>query len=261
VPHIILENANFHYNVYEVVGRSLKVSLFRQMVGSSVERNQDKVTVHALRDVSLNFKPGDRVGLVGRNGAGKSTLLRVIAGLAHPQNGRVDIQGRVVPLIEKGLGVNPELSGERNLDLPLHLLGATPEELRIAKLEIPEWTGLGPFFSMPVRTYSEGMKTRLMFAISTAVSADILVLDEWLGAGDIDFAEQAEIRLRDYLKRAAIVVLASHSLDLIQQVCNVAVWMDGGRAMMVGRPDEVIRAYTESAHRALYGGGSPFEPG
>lgn len=252
MAHIILENANFHYNVYEVVGRSLKVSLLRQVVGSSVEQDHGKVTVHALRDVSLHFKPGDRVGLVGRNGAGKSTLLRVVAGLAHPQNGRVDIKGRVVPLIEKGLGINPELTGEHNLALPLHLLGATKEELRIALRDIPEWTGLGPFFTMPVRTYSEGMRTRLMFAISTAVNADILVLDEWLGAGDIDFAEQAEIRLRDYLRRAAIVVLASHSLDLIRQVCNVAVWMDAGRAMMVGPPEEVIAAYLASAQ-----GGAP----
>jgi lipopolysaccharide transport system ATP-binding protein len=248
--HIRLENASFRYPIYEMAGRSLKVSLFRQMAGGSVAARSGVVEVEAIRDLSFELRAGDRLGLIGRNGSGKSTLLRLLAGLAYPQNGKLSITGRVIPLIEKGLGVNAELSGASNIELPLRLLGATTAEVKLAKQQIPEFTGLGPFIDLPVRTYSEGMKARLMFAICTSLDADILLLDEWLSAGDVDFVERAEQRLTAMIARTKIVVLASHDLNLIQHACTLAAWMEGGRLMMLGPPDQVIESYLSGVHNA-----------
>lgn len=243
MAQIKIQNASFHYPVFEVGARSLKVSLFSQMSGGRVETNAGIVTVQALNDISLNLNDGDRVALIGRNGSGKSTMLRVIAGLAHPQSGTVRIRGRVVPLIAQGLGINPELSGMDNIELPLRLLGATSKEVKRAKEEIPEFTGLGEFINLPVRTYSDGMKARLSFAICTSIEADILILDEWLGAGDIDFQEKAQTRIRETVDRTRIVVLATHSTALARSACNLAMWLDRGHHIMTGHPDAVADAY------------------
>jgi ABC-type polysaccharide/polyol phosphate transport system ATPase subunit len=216
------------------------------MSGGRVETNSGVVVVQALNNINLSLKDGDRIALIGRNGSGKSTLLRVVAGLAHPQSGSVKIRGRVVPLIAQGLGINPELSGMANIELPLRLLGATTREVKRAKEEIPEFTGLGEFINLPVRTYSDGMKARLSFAICTAIEADILVLDEWLGAGDIDFQEKAQTRIRETVDRTRIVVLATHSTALARSACNMTMWLDRGNQIMTGETMSVTAAY-ESA--------------
>jgi ABC-type polysaccharide/polyol phosphate transport system ATPase subunit len=246
VAIVSLDNISFSYPVFEVTGRSLKVTLMRQVTGAKLRGEKGTVTVQALDSVSLEAREGDRVGLIGRNGSGKSTTLRVIAGLAHPQTGRVRVQGRLVPLIEKGLGIHGELTGYQNIELPLRLLGASTKEVKQASLDIPEFTGLGEFMNLPVRTYSEGMRTRLAFAICTSINADILVLDEWLAAGDIDFHERAEGRLRSMLDRTAIVILASHSLELIGRVCNKVAWMEAGNLIMYGPTHQVLASYLQS---------------
>ncbi len=246
MPHILCNNVSLSYPVYEVSGRSLKMAVMRQVVGSRIDLGVGSVEVAALNDISFVLKSGDRLGLIGRNGSGKSTLLRLIAQLAFPTRGHIDIRGRIIPLIEKGLGINSELSGFDNIELPLRLLGATSAEVCAAKATIPEFTGLGSFMHMPVRTYSEGMKARLAFAICTAVEGDILVLDEWLGAGDLDFYERAQARLNEILSRTGIVVLATHSVALMEQLCNVVAWIDRGNLMLIGRPSEVLSAYRAS---------------
>jgi lipopolysaccharide transport system ATP-binding protein len=247
MSHVVFENVSLRYPVYEVTGRSLKLTLMRQVVGSRIDLGIGSVEVAALNDISFRLKPGDRLGLIGRNGSGKSTMLRLIAGLAFPSRGRVDIKGRVIPLIEKGLGINSELSGYDNIDLPLRFLGATTAEVRAARQTIPEFTGLGAFMHMPVRTYSEGMKARLAFAICTAIEGDVLVLDEWLGAGDLDFYQRAQARLNEILSRTGIVVLATHSTALMEQFCNVVAWIDRGNLVMMGTPSEVLSTYHMSA--------------
>jgi ABC-type polysaccharide/polyol phosphate transport system ATPase subunit len=246
IAHVDVQDISFTYPVFEIVGRSLKISLLRQMAGGKVS-TKGVVHVDALSDISFSLKPGDRLGLIGHNGSGKSTLLRVLSGIAHPQKGRVKMIGRVVPLIEKGIGINPELSGEANIELPLRLLGATSAEVARAQRDIPEFTGLGAFMQLPVRTYSEGMRTRLSFAICTALEADILVLDEWLSAGDIDFHERASARLTSRIDATGIVVMASHSLELVATVCNKVAWLDGGRLAAFGEPGPVIDAYVRRA--------------
>lgn len=239
MAHVRIENAFFSYPVYQMTGRSLKVSLVNRLRGGE----GGVIEVQALHSFSLSLQDGDRVALIGRNGGGKSTLLRVIAGLAYPQHGHVEVQGRVIPLIERGLGINEELPGEANIELPLRLLGATTAEIRHAREWVPEFTGLGEFIKLPVRTYSEGMKARLAFALCTAIQGDILVLDEWLGAGDIGFVEKAERQLSDMLGRSKILVLASHSLDMLRHVCNKAAWIDNGRLVRFGEVNSVIDSY------------------
>lgn len=245
---IKLTDISFSYPVFDVTGRSLKVSMMRQFGGVS---GKGVVEVQALSDVSLELKDGDRVGLVGRNGAGKSTLLRVLAQLLYPQSGGVKIEGRVVPIIARGLGINPELSGHRNIEVPMRLLGATEKEIKRARQEVPEWSGLGDFMHLPVRTYSTGMHARLLFAISTAVRGDILVMDEWLSAGDADFVNKAQRRLQDLLETTRIVVLSSHSMEIIRKICNVVCWMEQGQIVMTGPADDVLPAYLKGTQTSL----------
>jgi ABC-type polysaccharide/polyol phosphate transport system ATPase subunit len=245
MAHINLDHIEFNYPVFQVASRSLKMSAMRRITGNG----SGVVQVRAIRDLSLQLKDGDRLGLIGRNGSGKSTLLRVVAGLAHPQTGRVDIQGRMVALIDRGLGINYELSGEANIELPLRFLGATEAEIKHARAWVPEFTGLQHFIHLPVRTYSEGMKARLTFALSTVIQADILVLDEWLSAGDINFVDKAEAQLTSMLNRTRILVFASHSLDLLQNTCTKILWMDGGRVVKLGDPSEVISEYIQAMHQ------------
>jgi ABC-type polysaccharide/polyol phosphate transport system ATPase subunit len=249
MAEILIRDATFRYPVYDVMGRSLKVSLSRQLTGGELGSRSGVVTVEALKRISMHIKDGDRVGLIGHNGAGKSTFLRLVAGLAIPQEGGITVEGRMVPLIEKGVGINPDLSGMENIELPLRLMGASSAEVRQAKASIPDFTGLGPFINMPVRTYSDGMRTRLSFAICTALEADILVLDEWLSAGDIDFQETANARLKECIDRTKILVIATHSTELVRNVCNVAVLLSGGSVVMMGDPPTVIDAYTSLASK------------
>jgi ABC-type polysaccharide/polyol phosphate transport system ATPase subunit len=244
MAHIQLETVNFNYPVFNLTGRSVKMTF-----ASRVARQGDgAMVVRALRGVSLKVTDGERIGLIGANGSGKSTLLRVIAGLAKPQSGLVDIVGRTIPLIDRGVGINHELPGLSNIELPLRLLGATNEEIEHAKSWVPEFTGLGDFIKLPVRTYSDGMKARLAFALCTAITGDILVLDEWLSAGDLGFVERAEHQLKDLVHKTKILVIASHSLELLRTLCTTLVWMEGGRIRMKGAPDEVLAAYVEAMH-------------
>ena len=244
-----LIDVSFSYPVYEVTGRSLKMTVMRQIVGSKIDLGVGSVEVAALSEVSMQLRPGDRLGLVGRNGSGKSTLLRILAGLAHPTRGRIQVEGRVLPLINKGLGINPELSGFDNIELPLRFLGASDAEVKRAKKDVPEFTGLGPFIHMPVRTYSEGMSARLAFALCTAITGDILLLDEWLGTGDADFYARAQERLKGMMSATQIVVLATHSTELMRSICNKVAWFDRGRLIVMGDPDAVIGMYL-AAQRA-----------
>ncbi len=243
---IKLTDVSFWYPVFDASSRSLKVSMMRQFGGVP---GKGVLEVQALSEVSLQLKDGDRLGLIGRNGAGKSTLLRVLAQLLYPQRGGVKIEGRVVPIIARGLGIHLELSGYQNIEVPMRLLGATEQEIELARSEVPEWSGLGDFIHLPVRTYSTGMQARLLFAICTAVRGDILVMDEWLSAGDADFINRAQQRLQSLLETTRIVVLSSHSMEVVRKICNVVCWMEQGEVVMIGPADEVLPAYLKGMQK------------
>ncbi|WP_300375453.1 ATP-binding cassette domain-containing protein [Henriciella sp.] len=245
-----VRDATFSYPIYTSKSRSFKNTLLSGQVGGMGGKGKRSTqVVHALHDVNLSLRPGDRLGLIGHNGAGKTTLLRLLAGISHPTSGSVDLEGRVIPLISRGLGINPELTGRENIELPLRLFGATGEEVRWAHETVPDFTELGDFLDLPVRTYSDGMRARLSFAICTALTGDILVLDEWLGAGDAGFVQKASRKVKQMVQESGIVVLASHTPSILQQNCNKLAWMRRGEIVAMGDPKEVSEAYASEMRR------------
>lgn len=243
MPYVRLNDVSFTFPVYGITNRSLKVTLMKQFAGGLISSTGRDVEINALRNLNFSLEPGDRLGLIGHNGSGKTTLLRLLAGLTKPSSGKIEIDGRVIPLIDKGLGIHQELTGAQNIELPMRLLGATNEEVRAAEVDIPEWTELGQFIDLPVRTYSEGMRARLLFAICTAIPCDILILDEWLGAGDMSFTARAEQRLMTFIEKTQILVLATHSIDLLRRFCNRLILLDKGQIIAMGDPEEVLDVY------------------
>lgn len=206
-------------------------------------RRSDRVIVRAVDDVSLTISHGDRLGLIGLNGAGKSTLLRVLAGVYEPVTGRIVIEGRISPLFNISPGMNLDDTGYENILTCGLYLGMTREEIRRKMPQIEQFTELGEYLSLPVRTYSSGMLTRLGFAIATSIDPEILLLDEGLGAGDARFVERVTRRIDALIERSSILILASHSDALIKSMCNKAVLMDHGRVVAVGEMADVIDQY------------------
>jgi lipopolysaccharide transport system ATP-binding protein len=184
---------------------------------------KDKVLPHsvkALNNISLQLKDGDRLGVMGPNGAGKSTLLRTLAGVYHPTSGSIDVSGSIASLIDISLGMDSEATGYENIRMRAIMMGMKLKEIKTIEEEIAEFTELGKFLELPIRTYSTGMHMRLGFAVSTTVPADIILMDEWLSVGDSDFLIKAEKRLHDYIQKSSILVFASHSEDLISKLTN-----------------------------------------
>ena len=196
--------------------------------------------IQALRDVSFELKAGDRLGIIGRNGSGKSTLLRVLGGIYEPTGGSIQVQGSVAPLFSVGLGTRQEATGRENIILRGIMKGLTRKQAKELIPEIEDFTGLGEFLDMPVRTYSAGMAMRLSFAIATSMSPDILLLDEWLGAGDADFRAKASKRMTSFVGQAGITVIASHNRKLMEDVCTLGLWLDRGEMRAFGPISEVF---------------------
>jgi len=200
----------------------------------------------ALSNITLKIAAGDRVGVVGGNGAGKSTLLRLLAKIYPPTAGQVAIRGSVAPLIEMGAGFNPELSGHDNIILNGAMLGFSQRQMLTKVDPIHEFTGLREFAEMPLKYYSSGMYMRLAFAIATEVSPDILLIDESLGVGDAAFQEKAKNRIRSLLDRTRAVVLVSHDLATVRQLCTRGLWIQQGRLVADGPIDQIVDLYLDS---------------
>ena len=240
---LILDDVSVEFHIYSSTGRSLKKHLVRATTGGRISTDSGHVVVQALRGLKLSLEHGDRLGLVGRNGAGKTTLLRTMAGVYEPMHGLVSANGRVIPLFDVGLGIDPEATGYENIYLRGALLGMRRREIDAVKDEIADFTELGDYLDVPVRTYSSGMTLRLAFAVSTCVSPDILLMDEFLAVGDARFLHKAEERLNRMISRAGIMVLASHSTELIGRLCNKVAWIEAGRVRAIGAPAEVLGKY------------------
>ena len=200
----------------------------------------------ALSDVSFALDEGDRLGLVGANGAGKTTLLRTLAGLVYPRSGDLMIEGRVQSMMEMGLGVNGDATGRENIRLRLLAEGLSWREAEAAAGPIEAYSDLGEYLDLPVETYSRGMQLRLSFSIITSIGADILVMDEWVGAGDAAFKDKAAKRMDEMVENAGIVVLASHNNNLLKRTCNKGLWLEQGRALAFGPIEEIIDQYAAS---------------
>lgn len=206
--------------------------------------------VHALRDVTLDIKAGDRVGLIGVNGAGKSTLLRVLAGIYAPTKGRYEANGRISTLFVSGVGMNQNASGRENIFLCSRTLGMSRAEIRAIEQEIVDFAEIGDFIDLPIRTYSAGMKTRLGFAVATAIRPEILLIDEVFGVGDSAFRLRANERIQKVVGQAGILVLATHADATITNFCDLVCWMDKGEVRYFGPAEEGIEAYREATHGA-----------
>lgn len=227
---IALDHVSVDFPIYGAGSRSLKKSLLRVGSASRIARDaKDRITVRALRDVTLHIAEGERVGIVGRNGAGKSTLLRTIAGIYEPTAGRVRVDGRVTTLFSLNVGIEQEATGYENILLRGLAAGMRRDEIERRAADIADFTELGEHLNLPLHTYSDGMRARLAFAIATAAEPDIVLMDEWIGAGDAAFMEKAQGRLSTMLDGARVLVLASHNADLIKKVCTRTVELVNGR--------------------------------
>jgi ABC-type polysaccharide/polyol phosphate transport system ATPase subunit len=218
----------------------------------SAFRKHEKGTkvVEALRDVSFDIPHGTVLGIVGHNGAGKSTLLRTVAGILAPTAGRIEVRGHISTLLALGLGFNGLLSGRENVMLGGLAAGMTKSEVNDIYNEIAKFAELGDFIDMPVRTYSSGMAARLAFSVGVHMDPDILLIDEALSAGDAQFKEKAAAKMHELMDNARTMLLVSHGLPTIKELCNDAIWLDHGRLMMRGDPTEVVDAYLESVNSA-----------
>jgi ABC-type polysaccharide/polyol phosphate transport system ATPase subunit len=243
---LTLQNVSVSFPIYQSGSRSLKKRLlFRGTGGHLASDANHRIVVEALRNVSLSLKAGDRVALIGRNGAGKTTLLRAMAGVYEPFAGAVNSRGRISPMFDISLGIDSEISGYDNIRLRGLILGLKAREIEKLMPDIVEFTELGDYLDIPVRAYSSGMMTRLTFAVATCFSPEILLMDEWIMAGDADFLAKAQHRVRSFVERANILVLASHNLEICRKWCSKAVWMERGEIKMQGDIETVLAAYSE----------------
>ncbi|MFI4954343.1 MAG: ABC transporter ATP-binding protein [Gammaproteobacteria bacterium] len=248
---IKLDQVSIDFPIYGIDTRSLKHQLLRVSTGGRFEGTQNQVvTVRALDNLSLNLEHGDRVGLIGHNGAGKSTLLRVLANIYPPTSGTVEIAGEISTLLDIMLGMELEATGYDNIVLRGLLQGLSYQQINVLRDEIAEFTELGDYLSMPVRTYSAGMKLRLAFAIATSITPEILIIDEVINAGDESFIRKAEKRIQQFIHSADIVVIASHSLNILKDLCNKVLWLEHGKVVFYGEISEGLQQYNEANQSA-----------
>jgi len=239
-----LHYVSVEFPIYQASSRSLKKVLLASSTRGNLGRDaKDRINVRALSRVSFEVAEGDRFALIGLNGAGKTTLLKVLAGIYEPTSGRFTSSGRVSSLLDMNLGFNFDATGRENIILRGMYMGIHPREMRERAAEAAEFTELGDYLDMPVRTYSAGMIIRLAFAAATCTLPDVLIMDEWLTAGDAQFLEKAQRRVESFVRTSSILVLASHSFELVQQWCNRGILLHQGRAVMIGPVEEVIAAY------------------
>ncbi|WP_062228839.1 ABC transporter ATP-binding protein [Aureimonas frigidaquae] len=247
---IFLDNVSIDIPIFNAGSRSLKNNILSMATGGQIRaQGGARVSVRAVESLSLDLKEGARLALIGHNGAGKTTLLRAMAGIFEPTAGRIRVTGRVAPVFDIGFGMDPDATGWDNILLRGVLLGLNLKEIRSRQDEIAAASELGEFLDMPLRTYSAGMATRLAFAVSTSVRADILLIDEGVGAGDAAFIQKAKQRLNAFIAEAGILVLASHSDELLREWCNTGLWMEHGKVRAYGAFEDVLEAY----HKAILG--------
>jgi ABC-type polysaccharide/polyol phosphate transport system ATPase subunit len=232
------EDVTIQYPIFNSRNMSLRNQLVRISTGGRIENEAGRIQlVTALRNANFTINHGDTVALIGHNGAGKSTLLRTMAGVYTPALGKVIREGRVATVLELGTGMDPELSGYENITRMSMLLGMSKKQIEENAKEIAAFTQLGDFLALPVRTYSSGMATRLMFAVATSTKPDILLVDEMFGTGDAEFQAHAKKRMEDLIKAVGIFVFASHSNDLVKTYCKRFFFLEHGIVKEIDKGD------------------------
>ncbi|GIH29303.1 ABC transporter ATP-binding protein [Acrocarpospora phusangensis] len=245
-PTVIVDDLHIVYKVYGAASEAEKGNAVNALLRLVKRQGRPQMKeIHAVKGVSFVARHGDAIGIIGRNGSGKSTLLRAIAGLLPPHKGAVYTDGQ--PSL---LGVNAalmkELTGERNIVLGCYAMGMTPSEVRAQYDDIVDFSGIGEFVQFPMSTYSSGMGARLRFAIASAKTHDVLLIDEALATGDREFKRKSQERIMQMRKSAGTVFLVAHNLDVIEETCNRVIWLHKGKVKMDGDPTEVIAAYNKA---------------
>lgn len=235
--HISVRNLSVEFPIYENSHRSLKKKVLNLTTGGRIGSDAGRhPVVKALDTLNFEFQHGERIGLVGHNGSGKTTLLRVLSGVYAPVHGELLVKGKIASLLDVSMGLDPDATGFENIYLRGIMDGLKPSIIRSRIDDIADFTELGEYLNLPVRTYSSGMMLRLAFAISTSVEADILIMDEWLSVGDAAFSAKATARLDKLIGNAAILVIASHAPALINRICTRKLHLEHGRVIL----DEVL---------------------
>ncbi len=251
MARILLENVSLKYPLIETGSKTLIGSISNMaFMGGRIENSErSTVTVQALDDISLALEEGDRLAIFGHNGAGKSSLLRVLSEFYKPSSGNVVVEGKVAAILSLLSGMKMNLTGYENILLGLALHDVERKQVADKAQEIAEFSDLGPFLDIPISRLSSGMLMRLAFAISTSVQADILLLDEWVGAGDVAFIDKAQSRLNQMLSGSTIVVYATHSGQVAKKLCNKAICLMQGKLAKAGSIDEVVEFYQREMER------------
>jgi ABC-type polysaccharide/polyol phosphate transport system ATPase subunit len=244
MTYVEARDLGVRYPVLSSSARSLKNTILSRTTGGRIAGSKAHyIEIRALNRLNFQFKPGDRVALIGHNGSGKSTLLRVLAGIYHPTEGSIDINGRTTALFDSAFGMDIDATGYENIVLRAKYLGIPRDEIERQIDEIADFTDLGEFLDMPIRTYSAGMTARLAFAISTSVNADILLIDEGVGAGDTAFLAKANKRLQNLVERSPIVVFASHDQYTMKMICTRGLVLQSGNLLFDGDINEAYDHY------------------
>jgi ABC-2 type transport system ATP-binding protein len=239
---ITTKDACVDFPIFDAKSRSLKKTVMG-VVGGNIDSGAKVPIIEALRNISVHLEHGARVGLVGHNGAGKSTLLRLFSGIYEPTRGAAEIRGRVAPVFDLGVGMDPEISGMENIIIRGLFLGMTRKQMETRVDDIAEFTELGDFLNMPLRTYSTGMRVRLALGVVTSIDPEILLLDEGIGAVDAAFLDKSKKRLSELVERSGLLVFASHSDEFLRELCDTAIWMEHGQIKQQGDLEDVLRAY------------------
>ncbi|MDX9851533.1 MAG: ABC transporter ATP-binding protein [Anaerolineaceae bacterium] len=237
---ITLQNVSVSYRVPQEQIRTFKEFAIKRVKGKVKFQ-----ILLALNEINLEVKKGEVFGLIGANGAGKTTLLRLVARVMKPTKGRVVVLGRVAPLLAMGAGFHPELTGRENIYLNGALLGLNRHQIDERFDEIVEFSELGGFIDAPLRTYSSGMNSRLGFAVATTEMPDILILDEVLSVGDISFQEKSKERIERFQREGATTLLVSHSMNMVEKLCDRIAWLDHGKIIRVGEATEIVNAFKD----------------
>lgn len=240
-PVIIFNNVSKNYPLYHNITGGIKNFLFNL---PKTIRTMKNSRFEALKDISFEVYQGETIGIIGKNGAGKSTILGLIAGVLMPTKGSVVVRGRVSPLLELGAGFHPELNGKENIMLNGALMGLTRTEILKKMDEIIEFSELGEFIEEPIRVYSSGMLARLGFSIVSHLDPEILLIDEILAVGDMNFQKKCLDKIDGFKKREVTIVFVSHSLSDIERICDRVMWIENHYVKMVGSPKSVITEYT-----------------
>ena len=247
MAYLALENAGITFHINQFGRLPFKDLILGRLFG---RRPQPVREVRALHDINLSVQEGERVGILGHNGAGKSTLLKLLAGIYPATTGQRVARGKISSLFDISLGFESDATGYQNIMYRGYLQRETPRSIRAKMREIAEFSELGEFLDLPIRCYSAGMRVRLAFAIATAIEPEILLIDEALGAGDLAFFQKARQRIDEILGRAKIVVMVSHDLTTLANMCQKLIWLDHGAIRAQGAPAEIIKAYTRSVIKA-----------